>query len=46
MPGAPDGEYVVVRYGSSFENKKEAGETAVMMKERDGSWRVAGYFIR
>ena len=23
-----------------------AGETVVMMKEKDGSWRVAGYFIR
>src|SRR6478672_3681285 len=46
MPGAPDGEYVGVQYGCSFQNKKEGGESVVMMKEKDGSWRVAGYFIR
>lgn len=46
LPGAPDGEYVVIQYDSSFENKKEALETAVTMKEKDGAWRVAGYFIK
>ncbi len=46
LPGAPDGEYVVLLYDASFENKKEAIETVVEMKEKDGAWRVAGYFIR
>ena len=46
LPGAPDGEYVVLQYDASFENKKEAIETVVEMKERDGAWRVAGYFIK
>ncbi len=46
LPGAPDGEYVVIQYDSSFENKKEALETVVTMKEKDGAWRVAGYFIK
>ncbi len=46
LPGAPDGEYVVLKYSASFENKKEAIETVVAMKEKDGSWRVAGYFIK
>src|SRR5512143_3055491 len=27
LPGAPDGEFVILVYESSFENKKEAGET-------------------
>lgn len=27
-------------------NKKEAGETVVPMKEKDGNWKVAGYFIK
>lgn len=46
LPGAPDGEYVVQQYASAFENKKEAMETVVLLKEKDGSWKVVGYFIR
>ena len=46
LPGAPDGEYVVVGYASEYEGKKEAVETVVMMKEKDGSWKPAGYFIK
>ena len=46
LPGAPDGEYIVARYTSAFENKKEATETVVLMAEKDGSWKVAGYFIK
>src|SRR5262249_47107645 len=43
MPGAPDAEYLVLVFDSSFENRKEAGETVVPVKEKDGVWRVAGY---
>jgi hypothetical protein len=46
MPGAPDGEYVLLQYDTAFENKKAAVETVTLMKESDGLWRVAGYFIR
>jgi hypothetical protein len=46
LPGAPDGEYVVIRYETSFENKKDAIETVTAMLEKDGMWRVAGYFIK
>ncbi|MGE0455967.1 MAG: DUF4019 domain-containing protein [Vicinamibacteria bacterium] len=46
LPGAPDGQYVVVQFATSFENKKEAVETVTPMQEKDGSWRVSGYFIR
>jgi hypothetical protein len=46
LPGAPDGEYVVIQYESSFEHKKSAVETVTAMIEKDGHWRVAGYFIR
>ena len=46
LPGAPDGEYVVIQYGGSFENKKDAVETVVAMREKDGDWRVGGYFIK
>jgi uncharacterized protein DUF4019 len=46
LPGAPDGEYVVIAYDSSFENKKQAAETVVPLKEKDGVWKVSGYFIK
>ena len=46
LPGAPDGEYVVIRYESSFEHKQSAIETVTPMLERDGKWRVSGYFIK
>lgn len=46
LPGAPDGEYVVIQYETQFENKKSAIETVTPMREKDGSWKVSGYFIR
>jgi len=46
LPGAPDGEYVVIQYATSFENKKSAIETVTPMKDKDGVWRVSGYIIR
>jgi len=46
LPGAPDGEYVVVQYETSFEHKQSAVETVTPMLDRDGNWRVSGYFIK
>jgi len=46
LPGAPDGEYVVVQYRTSFERKAAAIETVTPMKDPDGQWRVSGYYIR
>lgn len=46
MPGAPDGQYVLVQYDTSFANKKAAVESATVMLETNGIWRVSGYFIR
>lgn len=46
LPGAPDGEYVVMQFDTAFENKAEAVETVTLALDRDGAWRVAGYFIR
>ena len=46
LPGAPDGEYVVIQFKASFENKKSAIETVTPMKDPDGRWRVSGYYIR
>jgi len=46
LPGAPDGEYVVVQYQTIFTHKKEAVETVVSAREKDGSWKMSGYFIK
>jgi hypothetical protein len=46
LPGAPDGEYVVIQFDTAFENKKEAIETITPMIDTDGTWRVSGYFIK
>ena len=46
LPGAPDGEYVVIQYETSFEKKKSSIETVTPMLEKDGKWRVSGYYIK
>ena len=46
LPVAPDGEYVVIEYETSFERKRNGTETITPMKDTDGEWRVAGYFIK
>ena len=46
LPGAPDGEYVIIVFETSFENKKAAVETVTPMVDEDGKWRVSGYFIK
>ncbi len=45
LPGAPDGEYVVLQFQTQFENKAQAVETVTPMLD-EGQWRVAGYYIR
>ena len=45
-PGAPDGQYVIIQYDTSFENKKAAVETVTPMIDKDGQWRVSGYYIK
>jgi hypothetical protein len=46
LPGAPDGEYVVFDFDASFESKSAAAERATVIRDKDGSWRVVGYFIK
>jgi hypothetical protein len=45
LPGAPAGEYVVIRYSTRFEHAANAVETVTPMHEKDGSWKVSGYFV-
>jgi hypothetical protein len=46
LPGAPAGEYVVIQYDTDFANKASTVETVTPMLDKDGAWRVSGYFIR
>ena len=46
VPGGPDGEYVVFTFDTTFEHKAGAIETVTPMKDKDGRWRVTGYYIR
>jgi len=46
LPGAPDGEYVVIQYDTSFENKAHGVETITPMLDKDGKWKVSGYYIK
>jgi hypothetical protein len=45
-PNAPAGEYVGLQYSTNFENKKDSVETISLMLDKDGKWRVSGYFIK
>jgi serine/threonine protein kinase len=46
MPGAPDGQYVVIQFQTSFANKKAASETVTVGPKRDGTWKAGGYYIK
>lgn len=45
LPGAPDGDYVVLQFDTLFEKKKGAIET-VTLSHNGKEWLVAGYFVR
>jgi uncharacterized protein (TIGR03067 family) len=44
LSGVPDGEYVVVEYKCSFANWANILERVTAMLDKDGQWRIAGYF--
>jgi hypothetical protein len=46
LPGAPDGQYVVLQYESSFEHKNSASETVTPALDKDGKWRVCLYTVK
>ena len=45
LPGAPDGQYAVVKFNTKFANKAAATETMTMVMD-GGSWKAAGYYVR
>ena len=44
--GAPDGDYALLVFRTSFAKKIDSRETVTLEHEADGAWRVIGYFIR
>ena len=46
LPGAPDGQYMLIQYDSSFAHKKAAVEIVTPMVDADGKWRVSEYSIK
>ena len=46
FPGAPDGDYALLVFRSSFAKKIDSHETLTLEHEADGAWRVIGYLIR
>jgi hypothetical protein len=46
LPNVPAGEYVVIQYDTTFANKGASVETITPMRDKDGSWKVSGYFVR
>ena len=46
LPGVPDGQYVMLQYQTSLEFKKSSIESVTPMLDRDGKWRVSGYYIK
>ncbi|HLB73077.1 MAG TPA: DUF4019 domain-containing protein [Sedimentisphaerales bacterium] len=46
IPNAPAGQYVTIHYQTRFQNRTAAVETITPMLEKDGKWRVSGYYIK
>lgn len=46
LPGAPEGEYVVIQFNTQFDKRPLSVETVTPMLQKDGSWKVSGYVIR
>ena len=46
LPGAPEGDYVVIQYGAVYANRPGVTETVVTAREADGSWKVVTYLVQ
>lgn len=45
LPGAPDGQYAVMKFDTKFRKKAAASETVTMAMD-GGMWKAAGYYVR
>lgn len=46
LPNTHTGEYMVLQYDTSYEKGAGTTETVVMVKEKNGAWKLTGYFIK
>src|SRR5688572_2488662 len=46
LSGAPEGQYVIIHYVTTFAQKTDVREIVTLMQGPDESWKVAGYFIQ
>jgi len=46
VPGAPKGEYVIIQYKTKMGVGGAVIETITPRLDKDGKWRVSGYFIK
>ena len=46
LPGAPDGEYVMINFDTRFEKNPLIAELIVCEREKDSVWRVGGYWVK
>ena len=44
-PRSPEGQYLRLKYNTSFAKRKMTIETVALFLEKDGGYKVAGYFI-
>jgi hypothetical protein len=45
LPGAPDGQYVIIEFATEFEHKESALESVTPMME-NGQWKISGYYVK
>jgi hypothetical protein len=46
VTNAPVGEFVAIQFVTMFETGPELVESIAPMRERDGTWKVSGYFVK
>ena len=46
LPNKPEGEYVIIHFDTRFEKQGLVSESVTTERDKDGRWRVAGYWIR
>lgn len=46
LPGAEDGDYVVVTFISAFERLGSGIETVIPQLQPDGNWKISGYGVK
>jgi hypothetical protein len=46
LPNVPPGAYVVLQYRTKAAAGKTVVETVTPARDKDGRWRVAGYYVR